>query len=216
MILYATPLSSYSLKVRLAFALKGLGVELSEPPGGYRSADYKALVPSATIPALVDGDFVLAESDTILEYLEDRFPASPLLPSDAKGRARARFLGRLHDLHLEPLVRKLFSLSAASEQRDAIQAKLDLVERNLDADGPFAIGLAPSLADCAYPATFAILDALAPVFGWQFVWGPRTARWRQALARHPAIDGLVQPYRDIVAGWLASKRESIFKSGGIT
>jgi glutathione S-transferase len=206
MILYATALSNYSLKVRLAIALKGIAIDLRDPPGGYRSAEYKAIVPSATIPALVDGDFVLAESDTILEYLEDRFPALPLLPRDAKGRARARFLGRLHDLYLEPLVRKLFTLSATSEQRDTIQAKLDLVEQSLDAKGPFAIGPVPSLADCAYPATFAIIDALAPIFGWHLTSGPRTIRWLDALASHSAIEGLVAPYRQEVAAWLASKR----------
>jgi glutathione S-transferase len=206
MILYATALSSYSLKVRLALALKGIAVDLREPPGGYRSADYKAIVPSATIPALVDGDFVLAESDTILEYLEDRFPDRPLLPSDARGRARARFLGRLHDLHLEPLVRKLFALSATRDQYNAIQAKLELIEHNLDANGPFAIGPVPSLADCAYPATFAIIDALAPVLGWQFASGQRRVRWLAALATQPAIEGLVAPYRQIVAAWLATKR----------
>ena len=48
-----------------------------------------------TKPALVQGDFALAESSAIIEYLEDAFPAPahpPLYPADAQRRARARQL----------------------------------------------------------------------------------------------------------------------------
>jgi glutathione S-transferase len=210
MFLYATSLSSYSLKVRLAAALKGLALEIREPPGGYRSAEYRAIVPAATVPALVDGDFVLAESDTILEYLEDRFAQNPLLPADPQGRARVRFLGRLHDLRFEPKLRACFGAVAGRQPPpDAaagIAAFLALLEVELDADGPFACGRAPSLADCAFPASFAILDALEPVFGWTPVHTPRIARWRHAMAAHPVFDSVMAPYRGAVAAWIASKR----------
>jgi glutathione S-transferase len=209
MILYATDLSSYSLKVRLAAALKGIALELRAPPEGYRSAAYRALVPSSTVPALVDGDFTLAESDTILEYLEDRFPTPALLPADPRGRARARFLGRLHDLRFEPKLRACFGAvavrQAPPEIEPALEAALALIETSLDAQGPFAIGPTPSLADCAYPASFAILDALAPVFGWRLAQHPRLARWRAAMDGHPVFESLLVPYRAAIAAWIASK-----------
>jgi maleylpyruvate isomerase len=95
MILYQTALSSYSLKVRLALALKGCSVELREPPeGSYRSAAYRALVPAATVPALVDGRVVLTESDAIIEYVEETKKGALLLPPDPAGRARARMMSR--------------------------------------------------------------------------------------------------------------------------
>lgn len=211
MILYAVPLSSYCAKVRLCLALKEREIEIREPPGGtYRSAEYRAIVPSGTIPAIVDGDFVLAESDTILEYLEEVFPEPPLLPADPKTRARARLLGRLHDLHLEPRVRALFSDVQAGRMSDgasaAIQMKLDAIEQNLGADGPFAIGARPSLADCAYPATFAIIEAFMPLFGWKPAFGPRTSRWQAALKSHMAFETVVVPYRSTVAEWIRAKR----------
>lgn len=210
MFIYATALSSYSLKVRIAAALKGLAIEIREPPGGYRSAEYRAIVPAGTVPALVDGDFVLAESDTILEYLEDRFPQPPLLPTDPRGRARVRFLGRLHDLRFEPKLRACFSAVASGQPpHDAaagIAAALALLEVELDADGPFAVGRAPTLADCAFPGSFAILDALKPVFGWPAADTLRIARWRQAIAAHPVFESLLVPYRTTVAAWIASKR----------
>jgi len=167
-------------------------------------------VPSGTIPALVEDDFILAESDTILEYLEDKYPTPALLPRDAQDRARARVLGRLHDLHLEPRIRATFAHVGAStpslEMRTAIADKLDVLETHLDPVGPYAVGADPSLADCAFPASLAILDALAPLFGWSFEAGPRTKRWRAAIAEHLAFESLLAPYRATVAAWIASKR----------
>jgi glutathione S-transferase len=210
MFLYATALSSYSLKVRLAAALKGLAIDIREPPGGYRSAAYRAVVRAGTVPALVDGDFVLAESDTILEYLEDRFPQPSLLPADPRGRARVRFLGRLHDLRFEPKLRSCFAAVASGQPPQnaaaGIAADLALLEAELDPEGPFAVGRAPTLADCAFPASFAILDALEPVFGWSASHTPHIARWRQAMAAHPVFESLLGPYRETVAAWIASKR----------
>lgn len=210
MILYATDLSSYSLKVRLAAALKGIALQVKAPPEGYRSAAYRTLVPAGTVPALVDGDFTLAESDTILEYLEDRFPTPALLPPDPRGRAQSRFLGRLHDLRFEPKLRACFGLVGARQSPPEIEPALDaalaLIEASLDAQGPFAVGAAPSLADCAYPASFAILDALTPVFGWHVAPRPHIARWRDAMAAHPVFESLLGPYRAAIAAWVESKR----------
>ncbi len=213
MILYAVPLSSYCAKVRLCLTLKGQMIEVREPPGGtYKSPEYRTIVPSGTIPAIVDGDFVLAESDTILEYLEEVFPKPPLLPADPKARARTRFLGRLHDLHLEPRVRALFADVQHGRMSDGaratIQEKLDAIEQNLDPDGPFAMGAMPTLADCAFPATFAIVEAFIPLFDWKPAFGPRTLRWQAALRANPAVEAVIAPYRDTVAAWILAKRAS--------
>ena len=51
--------------------------------------------------------FALWESSVILEYLEDRFPAKPLLPSDPKGRATARRIIAEADHWLAPAQREL-------------------------------------------------------------------------------------------------------------
>jgi len=40
------------------------------------------------VPALVDGDFALAESDAILWYVAEKHPSVGLLPQDPQGRAR--------------------------------------------------------------------------------------------------------------------------------
>ena len=69
--LYATPVSVYSCKVRLALVLKDLEWTEMAPWGGYGSAAYQAIVAQGTVPALVHNGFILAESDAIIEYLDD-------------------------------------------------------------------------------------------------------------------------------------------------
>lgn len=215
MILYWTPLSSYSAKVRLACALKRLMPELRLPPdGSYRSAGYAAIVPMGTVPALVMDGMVLSESDAIIEFLDERFPSPSLLPGTARERARIRFLSRFHDLYLEPPLRALFA-HAAPSTRDAnvvsaraaeIGRRLAQLDAALDPDGPYAAGPIPTLADCGFAPTLAIADALLPMLGHTAAFGARTRRWRDALGSEPRIESVMAPYRDEIAKWLASKR----------
>lgn len=165
MILYQSPLSTYSLKVRLALAVKGVAPELREPPGGsYRSPAYHALVPPGTVPALVDGDFVLSESDAIIEYLDERCAGPRLLPSDMQARARARMLSRLVDLRLEAGLRALFP--QVKERRPLGPPDLEPAERALslvlamaDPAGPWLCGAEPSLPDFGLAAALVWLEA---------------------------------------------------------
>jgi glutathione S-transferase len=214
MILYWTKLSSYSAKLRIACALKGLTPELRLPPeGSYRSEAYRRIVPTGTVPALVDGDMVLSESDAIAEYLDERFPAPSLLPGTARERARIRFLSRFHDLHLEPPVRALFAqvapstrdAKAAAAGCDVVEAKIALLESLLDPVGPYAAGLGPTLADCGFPPTLAIVDGLLPLLGRHLAYGPRIKAWRATLAADPRVDSVMGGYRAEVAAWLATR-----------
>ena len=85
--LYAIPVSTYSAKVRIALAVKGIDYEMVPPPGGYSTPTYRKIVPLGTIPALEDGDFRLSESDVLIEYLEETHPEPALVPGSAKDRA---------------------------------------------------------------------------------------------------------------------------------
>ncbi len=49
---------------------------------------FLTLNPNALVPVLIDGDFVLWESNTICRYLATRERRHDLLPADAQGRAR--------------------------------------------------------------------------------------------------------------------------------
>ena len=79
-------------------ALKEKGVPFTYTPialqsAEQRSADFAAKSVTSRVPALTHGDFALAESSAIVEYLEDVFtpPSYPaLLPRAPRDRARAR------------------------------------------------------------------------------------------------------------------------------
>jgi glutathione S-transferase len=54
--------------------------------GGQREVGYVALNPNMRMPTLKDGDYVLWESEAILQYLAGKKPESGLLPTDERAR----------------------------------------------------------------------------------------------------------------------------------
>ena len=95
-------ISPYVFSVFVTLREKGLtfemdGIDLGA--GAQREASYAAASVTARVPALrhatEGGEFVLAESSAIVEYLEDTFGApthARVLPEDVRERARARQL----------------------------------------------------------------------------------------------------------------------------
>ena len=61
------------------------------------------LNPSAVVPTLVDGDSVLTQSIPIMEYLEETYPETPILPADAAGQARVRAIAQVMVSDTHPL-----------------------------------------------------------------------------------------------------------------
>ena len=66
------------------------------------SPAYLAINPMGKVPALVDGDFHLWESNAILTYLATKFPETRALPTDARGRADVDRWLHWQSCHLMP------------------------------------------------------------------------------------------------------------------
>ena len=87
--LYGFPPSPNTWKVRAVAHHLGIPLEFSFvdlSKGEQRKPDYLAINPSGRTPTLVDGDFILPESNAIMQYLAGEKPNS-LWPDDARARA---------------------------------------------------------------------------------------------------------------------------------
>ena len=95
--LYSYWRSSAAYRVRIALNLKGLAfqtipVNLVRQGGEQLGDAYRSINPQGLVPVLLHEGHVLTQSMAICEYLEEKFPQYPLLPTDAAERARVRSL----------------------------------------------------------------------------------------------------------------------------
>lgn len=166
--LYSFFNSSASYRVRIALALKGIetnyhGVNIRV--GEHNGADFVGHInPSASVPALVDGDFSLGQSLAIIDWLDATYPRTRLIPAAPRLRARVLELSYLIacDIHpvnnLRVLKYLVGPLQVPAEQKDTwyhhwIAEGMAGVERLLtraaeEFPGHWCFGDAPTVADC--------------------------------------------------------------------
>lgn len=165
LLVYGVPLSPYVRKVRLALAEKSLAYQLEIVLPFDQPAWFKDINPLQRIPALKDGDVVLADSSVICHYLDDKFTDSVSLQGDnAEQRARVRWLEKYADYELAPLTtftvfRQRILMPSFHKPVDeaaisvALQEKLpphfDYLAQCLG-DGEFFVGDRLSVADLAF------------------------------------------------------------------
>ncbi len=204
-LVYATPVSVYSCKLRLALALKGLQWREVEPPGGYGSAPYRAIVAQGTVPALVHDGAVLAESDAIIEYLDEIGAGPLLLPGGPQARARARALSRFIDTRLEPAVRALFPFvgsdgAVPEATRATLSGQMDRFAA-IVGPGPYLSGQSPGLPDCGFWAVAAVLETLNRALALDLA-----MRWPTLAGDDlPECADHLRAYRTALAGWAAAR-----------
>jgi maleylacetoacetate isomerase len=106
--LYTYWRSLATFRVRIALNLKGVSYEpihVDLDAGDQRTPEFKRVNPQMVIPALIEDDGnVLFQSMAILEYLNELHPEPPLLPADARGRARVRALSLIAVADSHPLI----------------------------------------------------------------------------------------------------------------
>lgn len=205
-ILHDNPLSSNAQKVRFLLAELGLDYERRVVPFGPDRPDWhRSVNPTGGIPALVDGDLTLAESNAILRYLANREGRDDLYPSDARARAavdwfldhQATFF-RPASLEVEQVAfglrpgRGLFAEEPGT--RSEVQAVLDIVRPRLERTMQL---LGPSPWACL--GRFTIADVAAGPFLYRLsrtevpLGESRLEEWAEAVVTRPAWADVVAP-----------------------
>ncbi len=140
----------------LAYERADWGLPLRDP----NVPEFLALNPNGQVPVIVDGDFVLWESNAILLYLGELYGQNTLWTEDAHIRARMyQWLGwQATELNpqwgyaVHALIRHTPGFDDASKIADSVQrwtGRMHLLEAHLAQGAPFVAGSSFTLADIA-------------------------------------------------------------------
>ena len=113
--------SGAAYRTRIALNLKEveyeqISVNLTKGGGEQFEAVYSDINPQSLVPTLMDGEVKIFQSMAIMEYLEEKFPAPSLLPSDPSSRARVRHPGWRKVLHKNPVISYEFLIKNHRQQ----------------------------------------------------------------------------------------------------
>ncbi|KAL6009620.1 hypothetical protein ACLOJK_000048 [Asimina triloba] len=113
--------SSFTHRVQLALKLKAVEFEyVEEDPSGEKSPQLLPHNPIyKNLPVLLHADNSLADSLVILEYIDETWKHSPIMPHPPFERALVRFWSRFVDDKLGPSVGDVFRLTAGGPEQAA-------------------------------------------------------------------------------------------------
>ncbi|MDQ3259879.1 MAG: glutathione S-transferase family protein [Pseudomonadota bacterium] len=205
-------------KVKLALLEKGIEFEeVMQRP----SQDETFLVhsPMGKIPTMeVDGKF-FSESGVILEYLENAYPAAPLMPMDPVERAKCRELMQVIELYMSGssasgrlTAAAFFGAPISDEAKNDAEA---LIERGVKAVArlakfsPFLTGAKFTLADCvAFPQLSTVAWVTRIVLGKNMVDGiPGAADYLKYVAKRPAVQKILADQQRAMELFMASVKK---------
>ncbi|WP_165191484.1 glutathione S-transferase family protein [Caulobacter soli] len=166
----------------------------------HKSPAFLAKNPAGKIPVLeLDNGDYLPESAAIIEYLEELYPAPPMIGRTAEERAQVRATDRVADevftvlsqilLHTSPVALLIHpGLVQKPDVGPALQPVLDRLLDQLEqriGDGEFLAGRTPTIADCTL---FALMEAVYPAFGYELPKRCRRLRaWYDRFQRRPSV-----------------------------
>lgn len=161
--LYSYFRSSAAYRVRIALNLKQLDY-VTQPvhllKNEQMQESYIAINPSQLVPCLIDQDQPFIQSLNILEYLEERYPSCPLLPTELIERAKVRAFAQTIACDIHPLdnLRVLkylkHQLAVNDEQKNQwyqhwiIEGFKSLEKQLNGSNGQFCFGTQATFADC--------------------------------------------------------------------
>jgi glutathione S-transferase len=202
--------SPYAWRVWLALEHKALPYELhvlSFSAGDLKTDAFRAINSRGKVPAITDGDFALAESAAIVDYLEDAYPhaGQPLFPATPQARGIARWRIREIDEYvahaLEDLVAQILfgtgepDPAKIAAARDAFVTELGAFERATQS--PFLLGSVGAVDFTLYPLIALVLrmqDRKQPDLAVRERIGPRLRAWMAQVESLPCFARTYPPH----------------------
>jgi glutathione S-transferase len=193
------PVSPYVRKVMAVCDIKGVPFRVDPIIPFQGNDEFTRVSPLRRIPVFIDDQVTLADSTTIAEYLDERYPVPTLFPKTPAARARARWLEEFADTRIgDVFIWRIFNIAVirpavwkvprddgaiAETLRDDLPSVMDYLESVAPEDGFVCGDLA--IADIAVAVHFANLR-------WSRVeldlspW-PNTTAWIDRVERTPAL-----------------------------
>lgn len=193
--LHGFAVSNYYNKVKLAMLEKGLAFDETL---NWATKDEATLArsPLGKVPFVEIDGVPVAESQVILEFLEDAHPQPALLPADPVARAKVRELVAFLELHLELVARRLYpqAFFGGTVSPEVIEATRKDLRRNLDAFmrlakfSPFVAGDAFTMADCAAVVHLPLLSmATRAIYGEDWLAGSPSKAYLAMMKERPSM-----------------------------
>ena len=211
--IYGAILSPFVRKVLTIADIKGLEYEQVTVMPGSTDEAFLKISPLGKIPALTEGDFSTCDSTAIAEYLEEKYPDNPILPSSPEDRARSRWLEEFGDTRLvectgvfffERLVKGLLGRGESDEERLAqimaedIPLRVGYLESQVPDEGYLfpEIGLGVADMALAYP----IINGAYGGLELDPAKYPKTLAFVERVKSHPVVAARLAAEAEMLAG----------------
>ncbi len=197
--LYDYPQCPFCRKTRVALAEKGLEYEriiIDLRKKEQKKEEFLKLNPYGKVPVLVDNGVVIYESSVINEYLDEKYPEPPLMPSEPPERARVRILAdfcesRFHTPWFNIYLQVTFK-TEDQRDKDLINASKQELSEHLSRinevlQGQEYLAGEYSLADIALTPRVALFDSLNIQIPPEF---KNVMKWIERIKSRPSYQAL--------------------------
>ena len=147
-----------------------------------KSRELLELNPYGKVPVLVDGEAVVYESAIINEYLEEKYPAVPLLPKDPFKRSRARIWIDYCNTRLQRAGGNIAHDYQVEKSKEELKQYLETLNREMRERDYIAGDY--SLADITYIPFFCRLERYQAQIGNDL---PYVRAWMDRLLSRPTV-----------------------------